>query len=364
MGGGEKLKWLLGRKNILLWVLLLTAIGMGARYSLKEPAPVTPIETVRVLESVRSPYFLPQYLALKLGYFKEQNLAVSITTTSQEAIRAALADGRTDIALCGLQKILFNPGAKGPQPKIFATLAGRDGSFLLCRKDAENFQWQNLKNKSIIGSSQDDSSEIALEEVLREHGQPPNRSVTIYYNIPDTLRLGAFRSGTGNYIQLLEPAASLAESKGYGQVAASVGMSTGDMVVTAYAALPSYIESKPAVIQQFTNAIYKAQLWLGQHSSEEVAEVVAPLFVNVDRKVLIRSIERYRTLGIWANNPLVQKDSYDKFQTAAKKAGEIAEPTPYETAVITDFAQQAVETVVYVKEEPKQKKNLYQRLFK
>lgn len=357
----KRLFW--GRKNIFIWLLLLGVIGLVAGYGLKKPAPVTNIETVRVLESVRSPYFLPQYLALNLGYFKEQNLAVSITTTSQEAVRAALADGRTDIALCGLQKILFNPGAKGPQPKIFATMAGRDGSFLLGRKDTENFQWQSLKNKSIIGGSQDDSSEIALEEVLREQGQPPNISVTIYYNIPDTLRLGAFRAGTGNYIQLLEPAASQAESKGYGQVAASVGTSTGDMVVTAYAALPGYIDSNPAVIQQFTNAIYKAQLWLGQHSSEEAAEVAAPLFVNVDRQVLIKSIERYRTLGVWANNPLVQKDSYDKFQTAAKKAGEIAVPIPYEDAVITDFAQQAVETVVYVREEPQSKKNFFQRIF-
>ena len=358
------MKRLPGRKNILLVVLLLSVIGLGARQYLKEPAPVTHIEAVRVLESMRSPYFLPQYLALNLGYFKEQDLAVSITTTSQDAIRAALADGRTDIALCGLQKILFNPGAKGPQPIIFATLAGRDGSFLLARKDAENFQWKNLKDKSIIGGSQDDSSEIALEEVLRQQGRPPNQSVTIYHNIPDTLRLGAFRAGAGNYIQLLEPAASLAEAKDYGRVAASVGMSTGDMVVTAYAALPGYIESKPTVVQQFTNAIYKAQLWLGQHSSEEAAEVVAPLFVNVDRQVLIKAIERYRTLGVWSSNPLVAKDSYVKFQAAAKNAGEIASPIPYEAAVITDFAQQAMETVVYVKEEAKQKKNLLQRLFK
>lgn len=357
------MKRLLRRKNILLWVMLLSAIGLLTRYCLNKPVPVTHIETVRVLESVRSPYFLPQYLALNLGYFKEQELAVSITTTSQEAIRAALADGRTEIAICGLQKILFNPSSKGPQPKIFATLAGRDGSFLLARKDIENFQWQNLKDKSIIGGSQDDSSEIALEEVLRQQGQLPNRSVIIYHNIPDTLRLGAFRAGTGNYIQMFEPAASLAESKDYGRVAASVGTAAGDMVVTAYAALPGYIEAKPAVIQKFTNAIYKAQLWLGQHSSEEAAEVVAPLFLNVDRQILIKSIERYRALGIWTSNPLVPRESYVKFQAAAKKAGEIAAPIPYESAVITDFAQQAVETVVYVKEEPKQKKNFFRRFF-
>lgn len=351
------------RKNFVLWAFLLIVAGLIASYGLKEPAPVTPIETVRVLESVRSPYFLPQYLALGLGYFKEQNLEVNLTTTSQEAVRAALADGRTDIALCGLQKILFNPTAKGPQPKIFATMARRDGSFLLARKDAAEFQWKNIKNKSIIGSSHDDTSEIALEEALRLQGQTPNRSMTIYHNIPETLRLGAFRSGTGSYIQLLEPAASLAESKDYGRVVASVGISSGDMVVTAYAALPGYIESKPDVIQRFTNTIYKAQLWFDQHSPEEAADVVAPFFTNVDRHILIKSIERYRTLGVWSNNPLIPREAYNKFQVAAKKSGEITAPTAYETAVINDFARQAIETVIYVKGEPQPEKNFFNRFF-
>lgn len=357
------MKRVFGSQKFVLIVLLLSVTGLITKYVLQEPAPVTPVETVRVLESVRSPYFLPQYLALNLGFFKEQNLEVNLTTTSQEAIRTALADGRTDIALCGLQKILFNPVVKGPQPKIFATLARRDGSFLLARIDAAEFQWRNLKNKSIIGSSQDDSSEIALEEALRLQGQVPSRSVTIYHNIPDSLRLGAFRAGTGSYIQLLEPAASLAEIKDYGRVAASIGISSGDMVVTAYAALPEYIESKPFVMQRFTNAIYKAQLWLGQHSSQEAADIVAPLFINVDRETLVKSIERYRTLEVWSNNPLIPRQAYDKFQEAAKKSGELTSPTPYDTAVINDFAHQAMETVVYIKEEPQPEKNILQRLF-
>jgi len=361
------LKRLLKSKKIpvlvVILVILLSVTGLIVKCSLKEHAPVIPVETVRVLESMRSPYYLPQYLALNLDFFKEQNLDVSITTTSQEAIQAALNDGRTDIALCGLQKILFNPAADGPQPKIFAILGKRDGSLLMARKDAENFQWQNLKDKTIIGSSHDDSSQIALEEALRLHGLTPNRNVTIYYNIPDTLRLGAFRAGTGNFIQLLEPVASMAESKNYGRVAAAVGISTGDMIVTAYAAMPDYIESKPDVIQRFTNAIFKAQLWLEQHSSEEAAEVVAPFFANVDRQVLIKSIERYRTLGVWSKNPLIPRVAYDKFQEAAKKSGEIVSPTPYETAVRNEFARQAMETVVYVKEEPSPEKNLFQRLF-
>ncbi|MDD4168812.1 MAG: ABC transporter substrate-binding protein [Desulfotomaculaceae bacterium] len=317
-------------------------------------------QTVRVMESVRSPYFLPLYLAQNLKFFEEQNLIVKITTSSPGAIRAALNSQRTDIALCGIQKIIFNPdqsAKEGNSPKIFATMSLRDGSLLLGKLDNSEFQWPNLKDKSIIGNSQDDSSGIALESVLRENDLPPYRRVTIYHNIPEALRISAFRSGTGNYIQLLEPEASYAEIKSYGKVVASVGVASGTMVVTAFAAMPCYIEEQPENIQRFTNAIYKAQLWLNQHSAEEAVQVAYPSFNNLDRQVLLNSIKRYQSLKIWAENPLVSREAYENFNTAAKEAGEIASFVPYETAVITDFARQAAETIVYNQEIEKPKRN-------
>lgn len=343
--------------------LVLAAALLG--YSCLKPAEKQVVQTVRVAESVRSPYFLPQYLALHLGYFLEQNLEVTITTTSPEAIRNALADQRTDIALCGLHKIIFNPGMSGkekPRPLIFAAIARRDGSFLLARENVADFQWSNLHYKTIIGRSHNDSSEIALEQVLRQAGIPPYRRVTIYNNIPESLRLGAFRAGTGHYLQLLEPEATLAEINGYGKVIASVGEAGGDLTVTAYAALPGYIESHPEVIQGFTNALYKAQLWLQQHSAAEAAAVVRPSFTGIETQVLAQSIERYSASGIWADSPVVAREPFDKFNIAAKNAGEIIAPVPYETTVVTGFARQAVETVVYPPEsEQKKKESLFLR---
>jgi len=350
-------------KKIIALAVFISLAAFLTVHFFKKPAPVREIHTVRVLESARSPYFLPQYLALNLGFFKEQDLVVNISTTSPEAIRTALADGRTDIALCGLQKIIFNPHARGPQPRVFATMALKDGSFLLARKDDGYFQWEKLKERTIIGNSQDDSSEIVLEDALRRRGLRPYRDVTVYNNIPDTLRLGAFSAGTGNCIQLLEPDATLAESKGYGLVAASVGEAAGDMVVTAYAALPGYLEARPDTIQRFINAIYKAQLWLSHHSAEEAAAVATPSFPNLNREILLKSIERYRALGIWTGSPLVSEEPYERFCLAAREAGEIITPDPYENIVVNDFARQAVETVKYSPEAEKEKKPLLKRIF-
>ncbi|MDD3652630.1 MAG: ABC transporter substrate-binding protein [Desulfotomaculaceae bacterium] len=349
--------------SILASVLIFMALIAHSRNNDPE---VKEVQTIRVMESVRSPYFLPLYLALNLKFFEEQDLDVKITTSSPEAIRTALNSRRIDIALCGIQKIIFNPdqSAQGEDlPKIFATMSLLDGSLLLGEQDNSEFQWSSLKDKTIIGYSQDDSSGIALESVLRANNLTPYRRVTIYHNIPEALRMSAFRSGTGHYIQLLEPEASYAEIKSYGRVVASVGATSVTMAVTAFAAMPSYINEQPESIQKFTNAVCKAQLWLNQHSAEEAVEVAYPSFKNLDRQVLINAIERYKSLKIWADNPLVPRESYEHFIAAAKEAGEIAGNVPYETAVIMDFARLATETVIYNKEtEQADKKSLLRRL--
>lgn len=357
----SKIKSLIAITTLALIIISIAFIAHSRNNTLE----IKEAQTVRVMESVRSPYFLPLYLAQNLKFFEEQNLNVIITTSSPGAIRAALNGRRTDIALCGIQKIIFNPdqsAKEGNLPKIFATMSLRDGSLLLGKLDNSEFQWSNLKDKTIIGNSQDDSSGIALESVLRENDLPPYRRVTIYHNIPEALRISAFRSGTGNYIQLLEPEASYAETKGYGRVVASVGVTSGAMAVTAFAAMPGYIEEQPESIQKFTNAIYKAQLWLNQHSAEEAVQAAYPSFNNLDRQVLLKSIKRYQSLKIWADNPLVSREAYEHFNTAAKEAGEIAGTVSYETAFITDFARQAMETIVYNQETEKTKeKSLLRR---
>lgn len=334
--------------TLIVLLLMLAAIVLPGRLKPTAPTEIqTEIHSIRVLEPARSPYFLPQYLAINLGFFAEENLDVKIITTSPEAICTALAGRRAEVALCDLQKLIFNPDDPERQknsPLIFATMSCRDGSLLLGREKDPDFQWQKLQDKTIIGSPNNDSSEIALESILRQINILPYRQVIIYNNIPAKLRIGAFRAGTGHYLQLPEPEASAAEIKGYGQVVASVGTASEEMIVTAYAAMPEFLEEHPEAIQKFTNAIYKAQIWLKQHSAAEAAAAVSPSFTNLETPVLTKAIERYADLNIWADNPAVEQEPYERFINAAKNAGEIPTLVPYDSVVVTNFAIQSIQT--------------------
>lgn len=329
---------------IVLFSALLLLYAGRARLR-HNSAPVKP-EPVLVMESARTPYFLPLYLASNLGFFNKLGLDVQIITTSPEAIRAGLADGRADIALCGLQKTVLNPVDKNRRPVAIGRLARFDGSFLLARKKIDNFQWAGLKEKTIIGGPQDYSSQIILEEVLRQNKLSPYWQVTIYHNIPFSLRQGAFRAGSGDYLQLGEPDASLAEEKGYGRVAASVGAAAGDMPVTVFAANRDYAVSHRETVQKFTIGILKALSWLKEHDAAEAAGAAAPSFPNLEREILLKSIERYRALDIWPDDPSVSAESYARFVAAVKSSGELTSPVRYEEAVMPELVELAKENML------------------
>ena len=74
-----------GTKVIALISLILILSGsllfFSGRFWEKSLYPAK-LEPLRVMESARTPYFLPQYLALSLGFFREQGLDVRIDRKS------------------------------------------------------------------------------------------------------------------------------------------------------------------------------------------------------------------------------------------------------------------------------------------
>ncbi|MDR4458610.1 ABC transporter substrate-binding protein, partial [Bacillus tropicus] len=88
----------------------------------------------------------------------------------------------------------------------------------------------------------------------------------------------AFASGTGDYVQLFEPTASILEQQGKGHIVASFGKESGTVPYTTFMAKESYLKDNPEAAAKFTRAIYKAQKWVNTHNTDEIAEVVAPYF--------------------------------------------------------------------------------------
>ena len=90
---------------------------------------------------------------------------------------------------------------------------------------------------------------------------------------------GAFAGGNAEYVTLFEPTASMTEDAGKGYVVASIGeASRRNSIYNIYFAKRSYIKENEDIIQGFTNAVYKGQMWVKEHTAAEIAEVIQNFF--------------------------------------------------------------------------------------
>ena len=302
---------------------------------------------VRLNEVVHSVFYAPQYVALENGYFEEEGLKIDLSVgQGADKSMTALISGSADIALLGTEAgiYVYNQGAED-YTLAFAQLTQRAGNFLVSRENDTDFKWSDLKGKSIIGGRTGGMPEMVLEYVLKQNGLEIGKDVEIINNISFESTAGAFSADIGDYTAEFEPTASALENSQKGYVVASLGTESGYVPYTVYMATKSYINENPEIIQKFTNAIYKAQIWMSEHTSSEIAEVILPHFTDSDIETLTKIIDRYNSQDTWKSDPVFDKEGFELIQDIMENGGELEKRVPFEEMVTTDFAQKAVDSI-------------------
>ena len=186
---------------------------------------------------------------------------------------------------------------------------------------------------------------MTLEYVLKQNGINPKTDLILDDSIKFDLMAGAFSSGNADYVTLFEPTASNTQNQGKGFIVASVGEAAGEIPYTAYFAKKSYIENNEETIQNFTNAIYKGQLWVKEHSSEEIAKVIQSFFPDTDLELLSEVIQNYKNIDAWNETPILKEESFNRLQEVMTSAGELTQKAPYEKIVNNSFAEKSIQEV-------------------
>lgn len=334
-------------KRVSVWLALLLIGGLLATSLVgcgqKEESDQQ-LTKVRYCEVVRSIFYAPMYVASNEGFFEEEGLEIELTTgQGADKVMTALLSGGADIGLAGPEATVYvyNQGQEDYVVN-FAQLTNRDGSFLVGRQPEPDFKWENLRGKTVIGGRPGGVPEMMLEYVLKQHGLTPGRDVNIITNLQFTATTGAFIGGTGDYVANFEPNASQLEKEGYGHVVASLGVAGGEVAYTVFGARRSYLAENPEIVQRFTNAVYRGQLWVEQHSSEEVARSIQSFFPDTDLDLITMVVERYKDQDTWAKDPIMESKSLDRLQEIIKEAGELSEPVDSKLLITHEFAQRAM----------------------
>ena len=335
-------KWL--RVSLMIFLAALIIFPLAACNN-NQSALTKKLEKVRVAEVTRSIFYAPEYVALAKGFFKQEGLDVTLTTTwGGDKTMTALLSGGTDIALVGSETSIYVYAQGSNDPIInFAQLTQTDGTFLVSREKIDKFSWDQLKGKTFLGQRKGGMPQMVGEFVLKKNGIDPQKNLKLIQNIDFANVANAFASGTGDFVQLFEPTASIFEKEGKGHIVASFGTESGHVPYTVFMAKQSYMKKNPKQIESFTRAIYKAQQWVDSHSVLEIAKAIQPYFKDTDLSIIETVVDRYKSQGTYATNPILDEKEWNNLQNIMKEAGELPKAIDYKTLVNTDIANKVMQ---------------------
>ena len=317
--------------------LLLIIIGTSVIAGCANNEDVT---EVKLAEVTRSIFYAPQYVAMSQGFFEEEGLDVQLTTTwGGDTTMTTLLSGGADIALVGAETSIYVYAQDAIDPAInFAQLTQTDGTFLVSREPVENFKWEDLKGSTFLGQRKGGMPQMVGEYVLKQNGIDPQNDLELIQNIDFGNIAAAFASGTGDYVQLFEPTASLFEDEGVGYIVDSFGTQSGNIPYTVYMTKQSFLNQDAETIEQFTRAINKAQKWVQEQPADVVAEAISDFFEDTTLEVIEQVFIRYRDQGSYAYSPLLQEDAWYLLQDMMREAGELPMDVKYEDLVNTEIS--------------------------
>ena len=275
----------ISKKNTCLFLRKFTALSLCLIFicsaltgcgKASVESPDGSLTKVTLNEVAHSIFYAPMYVAIEEGYFSEEGIDLTlITGFGADKTMTAVLSGEADIGFMGSESTIYTY-LEGAQDYVvnFAQLTQRAGNFLVSREPVENFSWDMLKGKDVLGGRAGGMPEMVFEYILKKNNIDPATDLSIDQSIDFGSTAAAFSGGQGDFTVEFEPHATSLEAKGDGYVIASLGEDSGYVPYTAFSARKSYIEKNPDVIESFTRALQKGMDYVQSHTPEEIAKVI------------------------------------------------------------------------------------------
>ena len=301
-------------------------------------------EKVTLNEVAHSIFYAPMYAAIENGYFADHGIDLDLVTGyGADKTMTALLSGEADIGFMGAEATIYTYLEQTDDPVInFAQLTQRAGNFLVSRTPDDSFTWDKLKGTTVLGGRKGGMPEMVFEYILKQNGIALT-DLTIDQSIDFGSTAAAFTSGKGDYTVEFEPSATALETAGEGYVVASLGVDSGYVPYTSFSAKSSYIQAHSDLIQRFTDALQDGMDYVGSHTPEEIAAVIAPQFPENDIDTLTAIVRRYSAQDTWKDSLIFEKDSFELLQDILDSAGELPARAEYSKLVTTEYAKKAAE---------------------
>ena len=302
-------------KKIIYLIIIFFIIFIFIFINKKDDYKNKNLKTIKVAEVAHSIFYAPMYVAIENGYFEKNGINIELILTSgADKVSAAVLSGDVNIGFAGAESAIYvYKGGEKDYLKIFSGLTKRDGQFIVSRKKDKNFNLNKLEGKEILVGRNGGMPALNFLNAINNQ-EIKEKNVNINYQIDFASLSGAFIGGTGDYVNLFEPNATMLEKNNQGFIVGSIGKYSGEMPYTTFYAKSSYIEKNKKIITQFVKSIDEGLSYVESHTPDEIAEVIHKQFPDNSIKDLTNMIKNYKEADSWLTNSYVTKKSFENLE--------------------------------------------------
>lgn len=293
-------------------------------------------------ENFRALFYAPFYAAYATGAFKEAGVEVVLkpSPSPPDAARALRA-GEVDVMWGGPLRVMITHDTEPTADLVcFCDVVARDPFFIIGARPKPDFRFADLVGQRFASVSEVPTPWICLEDDIRRAGVDPAKLDRL--TKPSMAEnAAALRAGKLDAIHVFQPYAEELVASGAGHVwyaAAMRGLTAYTTLVTRREVLAKRADELLAM----TKGLYKTLRWFKETRGAEIAPLLKSFFPDVEQKIFAAAIDRYRALNLWAADPVIPREGYDRLQAAMRAGGALSKDIPFETSVDTALAEKAV----------------------
>ena len=297
-------------------------------------------------ENFRALFYAPFYAAHAIGAYAAASVEVSLESSPDPAATSrALRAGKIDVMWGGPLRVLIthdtdrdtNPGAG---LVCFCDVVARDPFFVIGARPKPDFAMAYLEGLRFASVSEVPTPWLCLQDDLRRAGVDP-AGIERVSDRSMAANAAALREGAVDAIQVFQPYAEELIASGAGHLwyaAASRGLTAYTTLVTRREVL----ERRPEELLGMTRAMLRTLRWIAATPGAEIARALADYFPAVPPEIFAAAVDRYKALGLWGTDPVLQREGFDRLKAAMISGGALTRDIPFETCVDNRLAEQAV----------------------
>jgi NitT/TauT family transport system substrate-binding protein len=330
---------LLPIKRRLIQILSLLAVLFHLPAA--SAGPTQTVETVTIAQFGKEKFllYLPLYVAMERGLFEKRQVQVKLQFAgNDDQIFASVIRGD---ALFGVGDPVFAAISreKGGPGKVVALMVQKLGLSGVSQKNRFSFinTTEQLRGLRISSFPSPSTTYTLLSQILHRYGLTQHSTRIVQTAIGT--QLAALEAGQVDIALDLEPAISVAESKGY-SVSFLLDTFTEPQAITGLTTLQSTIETRGDLVQKVVSALDEA-LKLIQTKPFVAHEVAKKLFPTLSDQVIHTAVTRMLHLGVYPDSTKVDDSLWQTTLKTRLESGDLKAPQDTSFTVDNSFAVKA-----------------------